>query len=274
VGLDLLQHRQGDVEVVSAEQQPGWSLEPLALKACRNRIARTRCRWDRYSREVAAARARSQNGSAYSRASASENSPAGRPRRRNHGMKPRYATTCSPRIGVATSAAYHARSSPTATRVRPHPRAGRVAQQQPINTLGMLQAEEEAGEPTPVMTDHMGPGKAERIQQPHRIAGEGDWAVVTARCLAPSEAAQVGHEQAIVATEALDDAAPATTSAAANRAAAAPAPPSRPRPSAAERAHRCSGRPASDAGHRAAPGARPVAPARSEQPSCQSGIAA
>jgi hypothetical protein len=60
--------------------------------------------------------ARSRNWSAYTAASASGNNVPWPPSRRNQGIKPGYPTTWAPRIGVATSAAYQARRSPTATR--------------------------------------------------------------------------------------------------------------------------------------------------------------
>src|SRR5829696_6113390 len=55
----------------------------------------------------------------------------------------------------------------------------------------------------------MGPGEAEGVQQADRVAGEPGGAVAGAGRLAPAEAAQVGHEQAVVAVEPLDDPAPA-----------------------------------------------------------------
>jgi hypothetical protein len=39
VSLDLLQQCQRNIEVVCAEQQPGWSAEPLACKGAARRTA-------------------------------------------------------------------------------------------------------------------------------------------------------------------------------------------------------------------------------------------
>lgn len=73
----------------------------------------------------------------------------------------------------------------------------------------MLQSQQEPGEPSPVVTHYMGALKGQRVQQPHCIVCEGGGVVATARCLAPSEAAQVGHEQAVMIAKLADHPAPA-----------------------------------------------------------------
>jgi hypothetical protein len=103
MGPDLLEHRHGDVEVISAEQQPRRSLEPLPLEFASQQDRLRQAQVVPVQPRAAAVRARSRNCSAYTAASAWGNSAAWPPSRINQGMKPGCATTCSPRIGVATS---------------------------------------------------------------------------------------------------------------------------------------------------------------------------
>jgi hypothetical protein len=73
----------------------------------------------------------------------------------------------------------------------------------------MMQAEQESGESSPVVTDDIGAGEVERVQHCHRIIGKAGRAIATAGCFAPAKAAQVRYQQPVVAAELLDDPAPA-----------------------------------------------------------------